>query len=334
MLFEFNDMKIYSKRGTESAIQTHVIETHSQEGSMMDIRKNAIFTLGFALCLGNRLMATEGDLPLKEPIPSPFWDARIFAMGNSDLKEGDAGYATSGVAMELGYRHWCLEIERQYFSWRNGETFPGATDGRDPWEFVNRIHLGFSHKHMHSERWMSEFLMGGRMGFEKNMGDSFSAYLGGYGVYRIHPRLILLLGIFYSRHPEIATDYDLMPILGLVWNPEETHGFSAQLGLPETQVRWHFDEQTRLVLDLNTLEGGVTRLANDSPVRERGYAELISATVSLRLERRFGDDVDLSVGIGHSVHRELKLYDSDGGNCRAVDIERGPSIEVSIRKPF
>ena len=300
----------------------------------MSNRLTTMMVLGLSLCMSRGLMADESNAVLEAPEPSSFWKARVFALGNSDLKEGDASYATSHVALELGHRQWRFGLERQYFSWRQAEAFVEETGGRDPWEFFNRVQLGFSRQTMHSDRWMSEILVGAAMGFEDEMSDSFTGYLGGYGTYVLNPRLFLLGGVFYSRHQEIATDFDLMPILGLAWNPGETFGFSAQLGLPETQARWHFNERTRAVLDLNTLESGVARLANDSPVRERGYVELSSASLTLRLETRLGDDLDVSVGIGHSVHREMKIYDKDGGNRLSVDVERGPSIEIALRRPF
>ncbi|MCF7837375.1 MAG: hypothetical protein K9N49_01980 [Candidatus Marinimicrobia bacterium] len=297
-------------------------------------RMITMMSVGLALCTSRGLLADEAQNQAEAPEPSSFWQARVYALGDSALKEGAASYATSHVALELGHRQWRLGLERQFFAWRSAAAFVEETGGRDPWSFFNRVKVGFSHQYRPSARWMVEMLAGGALGFEEEASDSLTGYLGGYGLCRLNPRLFVLAGVFYSRHQKIETDFDLVPILGVAWNPGEKRGFSAQLGLPETQARWHFTERTRLVLDLNTLGGGVTRLANDSPVRERGYVELSNASLTLRLETRLGDDLDVSLGIGHSVHREMNIYDKDGGNRRSVDIERGPSIEIACRKPF
>lgn len=106
---------------------------------------------------------------------------------------------------------------------------------------------------------------GGVMGFEEEVSDSFAGYVGGYATYRVNERLWLTGGFFYSRHQEIAPDFGFVPIIGVLLNLGATHGFSARLGLPETRATWHFNERTRLVLDLKTIEGGVTRLADRDP---------------------------------------------------------------------
>jgi len=300
----------------------------------MNRRASSVLVLGLSLCLVNNVVAGERTAGAEERIPPSAWSARVYGLGDSELEEGGASYAISSVALELQHRHWSLAVERQYFAWRHADAFPEETGGRTPWEFLNRIQLGFAHQHVHSERWMSEIMVGGATGFEDEVSDSFSGYAGGYGLYRIHPRLRLLLGLFYSRHRKVETDTDFVPLLGLIWSSGAPCGFSAQLGFPETQACWSFNGKTRLVLELSALEGGVTRLANDSPVRERGYVEFVSAAVALRLETRLGENLDVAVGVGHSVQRELKIYDADGNNRRSVDIERGPSIELAIRKPF
>lgn len=300
----------------------------------MKTRIKAIGSVVLGLGLASALPAEEAKPPPEELVPPSSVTARVFALGDSDVKSGGASYATSQAAVELSLCHWELALSRQYFSWKNAAEFVEDTGGDDPWEYFNQVRIGFAHPFIHSERWSSEWFAGGVMGFEEEVSESFAGYVGGYATYRIHPRLLLMGGFFYSQHQEISTDFDFVPILGVVWNPEATHGFSFRLGLPETRATWHFNERTRLVLDLKTLEGGVTRLADNSPVREGGYVELVSASLVLRLETRIGEDWALSAGIGHSIHREMKLYDADGGNRRTLDVERAPGVELSLTRTF
>jgi hypothetical protein len=292
------------------------------------MNKIQILNLAFwlAVCFGGRLLASE---------PGPFQvEVKGYGLDRSTVGEGSAAYSLSGIGVEVKRCHWQLGLSRQFFDWSDPAGFVEDTGGKDPWESFTRLQFGFSHSSVISERWMGEVMAGVSSEFEEEMDDSFAAYLGGYGIYQATPRLLLMIGMFYSRHQEIETDFDFVPIVGMAWNPETTHGFSARLGLPVTRARWHFNETTRLVLDLNTLEGGVARLADDSPVRPGGYAERVSASLALRFETRIGDGWDLSAGIGHSLQREIKLYDADGGNEHKEDIEEGMGIEISLSKTF
>jgi len=300
----------------------------------MNTRAQMKTALGIALCLVGSLSAAAASSESGEHIPPSAWSSRIFALADAELDDGDASYAISSVAFTAQHRHWSLGVERQHFAWRNGEDFPSVVNGQEPWEFLNRIQLGYAHKHVHSDRWTSEIMVGGVAGFEDEMRNSFSGYAGGYGLYRVNPDLMCVIGFLFSKHQKVATDLDNLPIVGVLWSPTALQGFSAQLGFPKTHACWAINARNRLLLELNTLEGGVVRLADDSPVQEKGYVEFTSAALTLRLETRVGENLDLSVGVGHSVHREMKVFDTDGKRQQSIDVERGPSIEIGISKPF
>ena len=295
---------------------------------------HALQSCAMVASLPGMLLAQESGTFHEEIIPPSSVTARFFALGESDLETGGSSYATSQAGLEASLWHWQIAVSRQYFSWENADEFIEDTGGEDPWEYLNQVRLGFSHAFVHSDRWSSQWFAGGIMGFEKEVSDSFAGYLGGYATYQINDRLMLLGGFFYSKHQKVSTDFDFIPVVGILWNPGAVRGFSASLGLPETRAIWHFSEATRLGVELKTIEGGVTRLADDNPVREGGYVELISASVVVRLETRIGQNWELSVGVGHSVHREMKLYDADGGNERTVDVERAPGFEFSVSRSF
>ena len=108
----------------------------------MNRRANSVLVLGLSLCLGNNLVAGEGASVGEELIPPSAWSARVYGLGDSKLEEGDASYAISSVAVALQHYHWSLEVERQYFAWRDSGAFPENTGDQDPWEFLNRIQLG------------------------------------------------------------------------------------------------------------------------------------------------------------------------------------------------
>jgi hypothetical protein len=269
-----------------------------------------------------------------EPVPGLSISTRAFGVADADLDPSDASYAVSGSTVEVGWAHWQAGVTRQFYQWDNPGAFPGLTGPDDPWEFLTRIQLGFQHTHTLTDRWSVDTLAGVLSDFEEELDDSWAAYLGGYGTYRAGEDWLWFVGLLYSHHAEVASDFEWVPVLGLAWRPGATEGLSFRLGLPATRARWHFSPRTRLVLDLNTLEGGVYRLADDSPLLPGGYVEMVNASLSLSLEHRLTNTLELSAGIGHSLHRELKLYDPDGKETDQIDVDPAPSLHLALRASF
>jgi len=257
-----------------------------------------------------------------------------YGVERSTVDMGQAAYALRGISIEAQKCHWQLGITQQAYDWTQPGEFGVDTQGRDPWETLTRLNVGFNHPFVMSDQWSGEVMAGVSGEFEDEMDDSFAGYLGGYGVYRLRPRIHLMVGVFYSHHAEVETDFDLVPLLGVAWNPEATRGFSATLGVPMTQASWIFDDRHRLLLELNTLQGGVTRLADDSPLRAGGYLERMHASLVLRYETRLTEATSLSTGISHSLDRDITLYDSDGEKVFSSDVKGGTGIELSLSTRF
>ncbi len=260
-----------------------------------------------------------------------------FSLGgvaDATVGDGDAGYALLGGKIEVEAGPVIGAAKLLDFTWSHPEGFVEDTGGRNPWDTLNEIILGIKHGGRLSERMMYEVTAGVATGFEDQMADSFAAFVGAYGIYGFNETWAVMLGAFYSRHQVIETAFDFIPIIGVSFNAQATDGLSFTLGLPSTDVTWHFNETTRLTLDLSSLEGGVFRLADDSPVREAGYVELVSATASLRLETQIRGGLELGLGVGHAFDREMTLYDHDDGNERSYETEKKPGFLVSLSQSF
>jgi len=256
------------------------------------------------------------------------------AVTRSDIGDSGSSYGLVGSTIDMEAGPLIGSMKRLEFDWSAPESFVENTNGDDPWGSLNSITLGLKHKGLFSEELMYEATAGMISGYEDEMDDSFTAFVGGYAIYAIAPRWAVMLGAFYSRHQEVETDFDFIPILGLSWNSEAVEGFSLALGLPTTEAIWHFSEATRLILDLSSLEGGVYRLADDNQLREEGYVELVSATASLRIEMRIPGGFDLGLGICHALDREMKLYDSNGENELSHNVENQPGFSINLKRSF
>lgn len=263
-------------------------------------------------------------------------ELRLYAGGvpDSTVGDGESAYALilGGVELDFGPARGAFKI--MDFSWNRPGDFVVDTRGRDPWGRLHEISLGVKREGRIRERIGYGISFGVASGFEDQWNDSFSFHGGGYGIFEIAPKWTLVAGLLYSRHQKVRTDFDFLPIAGVSWNAETTEGFSFTLGLPATDLTWHFGEGAALALEIGSLESGIHRLADDSPVREKGYVEFSGATAALRFETRIRDRVGLELGLSYDLSREIKLHDRDGKNERKYDVEKNPGFFASMSLPF
>ena len=85
---------------------------------------------------------------------------------------------------------------------------------------------------------------------------------------------------------------------------------------------------------MSSFEGGLYRLADDNPLRPKGYVELVNSSIALRYETLLWKRLGLSLGVGQAIDREFNLYDSDGKNKKSYDIENKPGFLASVSMAF
>lgn len=261
-------------------------------------------------------------------------EVAVGGIAKSTVGGRDSAYSLAAGKFALGLGPVGGEFKALHFVWDRPDDFVVDTKGRDPWDTLYEVSLGYRHPGAISERLSYELMLGAASGFEKQMEESFSFSAGGYLLYKFAPKWTLAAGGLYSRHQNVNTDFDFIPIIGISWNAEATKGLSFTLGLPSSDVTWHFNEKTRVILELSSFEGGVFRLADNSPVREKGYVELLSTTCTLRLETLLWDRLQVSAGLSQPISRQMKLYDHQGKNEKKYDVEKLPGFILSMSLPF
>ena len=264
------------------------------------------------------------------------WSIGFAGPGRSSVRESESAYElrTGMIDLERGSMAGSAKVLQ--FNWSGEHDLVGDSHGRVPWGRLYHLDLGLRRSGVLTPRLMYAALLGITTGFEEEVDRSVSGYGGAYGVYRLAPMWMVSVGAFYSRHQEVATDYDFVPILGISWNAQATGGLSVNLGLPSTDAVWRFSEVTRLTfsLEYSSAECGVYRLADDSPVRPGGYVELAGSTVTLRLDTRVHGDVAIGLGVTHAIDQEFKIHDPDGHNEETYDVEKQPGLMLSVSRAF
>ena len=273
---------------------------------------------------------------VRESVLEGTWGIGLAAVGRSTVGSGDSAYALRAAALELEIGSCCGAARVLDFDWSHRDDFVEDTGGRDPWDELYCLDLGVRRSGSLTAGLVYNLAAGITTAFEEDPDNSMSAYIGAYGAYAIGRKWMIFAGAFYSRHQEIVTDYDCVPVLGLSWNAGTADGLSVNLGLPSTDVTWHFSESTALALlvEYNTMECGIYRLADDNAARPGGYAALTGADVSLRFDTCILEGMAVSLGLTQSVNREMDLYDNDGNNEETYDVEEQVGFAVSISRSF
>lgn len=252
-------------------------------------------------------------------------------IADSDVGDEGAAYGMNWTAVELGLGSLRSSLTVMNFEWDHPERFMQRPDGKDPWDRLYQLNVGWTHRGMMSERAMYELIIGAVSSFERQLADSHAGYAGGYAVYAVDERWTLTAGALYSRHAKVSTQFDFLPIVGVMWNQQAASGLSFAIGFPSTDLTWRFNEKASLRLEISSIEGGIYRLADRAEAPQEAYVEFRSTTAMLRFDAEVGNRVTVHVGISRALDRELRLYDRQGSalDKQAVEERIGVSAGAS-----
>ncbi len=251
----------------------------------------------------------------------------------SGIRGRAAGYGLTVGELEFRSGIFRGGLKVLDYAWSRPDDYVVDTRGRDPWARLHEVSAGLTRR----SRWnglMVTLLAGVQSGFEEQCDNSLGFVAGAFAVYPLGPKWAFTVGVFHSRHPKVRSDLEFMPVLGVSWNARAARGPSVTLGMPRAELAWRFGERTLLALTTSSFEGGVYRLANDSPVRERGYVDLLGVSGALRLETRVFDRATAGVALSQPLYRRHTLHDRDGKNKQRYAVASRPALTVSLSLPF
>jgi hypothetical protein len=274
------------------------------------------------------------EIQASEESPAVLMQITFGGVARSDAADTDAAYTLGCSTLEVMGGPAKGSFKLLHFSWENPEDYIIDTNGRDPWENLYEVTLGANHVGMITARTGYALLLGATTAFERETADSFSFYGGGFGMFTISPKWAISAGAIYSKHQKVEADFEVIPVANVSWNTTTINGPSFTIGLPETELTWHFSKDTRLTATTSGFESGIYRLADNSPVREKGYVEFSGTTAALRLDTLIAGRIGLSTGLSQAISRKHNIYDSEGKNEIKYDVEKKPGFFVSLLIPF
>ncbi|HTL51626.1 MAG TPA: DUF6268 family outer membrane beta-barrel protein, partial [Planctomycetota bacterium] len=202
------------------------------------------------------------------------------------------GTATTEIG--FGIKEYKLTWKRMAFDWdfNNASVFetshPGFPTppasighGRDPWQALNSLSLGWFKFSGYKPRWWVVMGLGLNANYEKEMKDCFSAFGLFQFVHQLEPDWNVSFGvILIVSRPAIVP----LPTVSVVWHKDTKSGWSVSIGFPEIQLGYHFNE--RFQVRTKFIEGGgdTFRLADHNPIAPKGYLELKAAKTGLEAE--------------------------------------------------
>ncbi len=288
---------------------------------LQSARITIIFIAVLILC-GQTCQAQHEDMGDIE------FGAAYVGPANFKGKNGEVGGYSASVATSLSN----LNFGYQYlsFGWDQVNDLPFGNGKDDPWEHFHSASVGYEYSEMADKRWGYFAGINVTSQFEKEISGSFGA-TGFAGMVFNIPESNLIFqtgGVLSYNEVEIT----VMPLVGLEWNPGAKSGFSATLGVPATEVSYHYGPMAYVSLGL-TMDGGVYRLSDDSTVEKEGYLEVESYSALLALGIELVENCEIQVGGLYLFNRDFTLYNKDGDNERTYGLDEalGMFLNVSLK---
>lgn len=250
------------------------------------------------------------------------------AVGDAEVGKGSFGITEYGAGIE--YKWFSMSYSRADYNWSDVGGLPFGNGSDDPWDSLQTLTFGAKADGSFTDTlgWFA----GGTVisGFEEDMDGSFSLFYRGGITYRFSDEWrasLGLMGIASQLNPMAA------PVIGLDWRSPRDLGWSAGLGIPATFVNYRFNDWAAL-RGAARWDRSQHRLADDSPVSEKGYVQQSSVTTGVYLDLSPLERLTVTVGAEYYLDREMKLYDEDRDEIDTWDVDNALGGVLRVRYSF
>ncbi len=146
-------------------------------------------------------------------------------------------------------------------------------------------------------------------------GDGFSVPVRVAGVKTFSPTVSGIAGLEYRA----GFDRELLPILGIAWQPDKT--FRLEAGLPQSLLRWSPDDEWAFYAKFEWSNVSYNLRERDNDNREQMTLE--DYRNSFGIQRMMDDRIGLFVEGGRTYHRSMIFERS---NDSSVELEMGKAM--------
>ena len=280
----------------------------------------------FILVLGGSQAAQADD-----PVNKLALEAYGYYLSDIEFDDGGAKYDMTRSGLKATYSYFRFVYDRMDFNWDDNEIakLPFGNGKDDPWESLQRLEIGANYQGKFNHKW--SYAVDGALfsAFEKDIKE-IDSRLQAWAGYGFNPDLRLRFG---ARAYIYAFQVVALPVLSLDYRWDQQEGFSANLGFPETHLRYGFNKYVALRL-FGEYEHHTYRLADDSEVEEEGYLQREGVMTGLVVDLTPVKNLCISAGVIRSLDYTLTTYDKDGDNEKDYDNESGWGAIVRVNYAF
>lgn len=275
-------------------------------------------------------------------VSTPAWsmDTAIHLHGEhlfaSPFSSSDGEVAISRARADAKVSRFTLSWQSSWYHWKHRTDLPFGAGDESPWSALNMLALRADHRDQLTERW-SYFVQGAvRSGFEKQLSRSVGAALNGGLVYAWDETWTLGLGGFIGWDP--TSEFAFSSTFAMVgpfvqYRHPKAPGFSARLAMPQSELRYTFDQNWSAWLGLG-VTSGTYRLADDSPVMPRGYIRERHYRTGIFLDYSPAPNLMLRLGPTYNFQRRMEVFDSSGDKKRKHDMDPALGLEAGLEWRF
>lgn len=240
---------------------------------------------------------------------------------------GEASFTSLGASVKVW--KFTLRYDQDHYSWDRKGQLPFGNGTDDPWTDLKTVGLAFHHGDRLSGKW-GYFLMGGvASSYESEMGSPQGMVMAA-AQYMYSRKTSFRFGLAGMAS---ELDVTVLPVLGFNYNGvgRGGAGWSAGLGVPETEVAYHFDDVFAVRLNAE-MDHGTYKLADDSTVSPDGWLKKSGYGGGLYLDVTPIENVECSVGGFYLFEREWELFDKNKHSLGAYDVDNalGAKLELKI----
>ncbi|MDD5081199.1 MAG: hypothetical protein PHC58_04295 [Candidatus Omnitrophica bacterium] len=217
------------------------------------------------------------------------------------------------------------------YNWTNPDSLSFGNSKDDPWGSLHKINLMMRYGGKIDEKWMYMVLTKIDSGFENEVNNSFGYGLGMLGAYKFSPKFRIILGTLLS-YDEIE-ETELGPIFGFLWDDGDDRGFSLNVGVPETYLKYDFNDRLSLNLKFDIVKD-LYRLSDHSVVSEKGYFRDEFIGYALMLNYSFNKNMHIEFGPQIISKHEFNIYDRNGNKIDEYDIDDAFGFKLKFTRDF
>lgn len=266
--------------------------------------------------LASLMLVFMATAPAFAQTEMPKFEVSTSAYTKGDVDDRNGKYSVTRTNVTASWRWFTLSYTYSDYDWEHPNRLPFGR-GDAPWNSFHK--LMFDAK---TDDYITEDLswFGGATlvsGFEDEMTGSFSLIGRGGLRYSFTPELGISAGAVGILSPAHSM---ILPLVGIHWRDEADFGFSANIGYPLTALRYRFNEMLRARI-VNYWSRDMTRLANDSKVRRKGYVEESGYTAGAYLDIMPLPGLTATVGAEYLYGRDMRIYNKSGHRKGKYDVE-------------